>query len=100
VLYDIAPHQRDDVMNALEIHGAERVDIAPLVQGRLTKVNEELLGESDHPERRREARNEHKLTYAASNIDGVTVARGDWWGPAAILAPRSSWRIGKLMRWR
>lgn len=79
VLYDIAPHQRDDVTSALETHGAQRVDIAPLVQGRLSRVNEESLADSDDPERRREARDEHKLTYAASNIDGVTVARGDWW---------------------
>lgn len=79
VLYDIATHQRDDVTNVLETHGAQRVDIAPLVQGRLTKVNQALLADSDDPDRRREARNEHKLTYAASNIDGVTVARGAWW---------------------
>jgi putative ABC transport system permease protein len=78
VLYDIAGHQRDAVLAVLKQHGAERIDVAPLVQARLARVNGERLAESPDAVKRREARDEHKLTYAANNIDDVTLARGRW----------------------
>ena len=86
VLYDIAPHQVDGVTAALDTAGARRVDIAPLVLGRLAAVNGEPLSSSLDPERQREARDEHKLTYRANDIDDVIMARGQWWpaGPQVI----------------
>jgi putative ABC transport system permease protein len=57
----------------------ERVDLAPLVLGRLVEVNRESLRESDNSRRRLEARDEHKLSYRANNFDQVIVERGRWW---------------------
>ncbi|MAT82916.1 MAG: ABC transporter permease [Gammaproteobacteria bacterium] len=91
VLYDIAGYQREPVVDALNGHDARRVDIAPLVQARLTAVNGEALADSDDPERRREARDEHKLTHPADNIDGVTLVRGAWWDlDADLREPRAA----------
>lgn len=79
VLYDIAADQHDPVARRLQDHGATRIDLAPLVQGRLTHVNGNPLADSEDPRQRREARDEHKLTYAANNIDDVTLSAGSWW---------------------
>lgn len=80
VLYDIAEEQLDGVVNTLQAApGVARIDTAPLVLGRLKAVNGESLEASDDDRRRREARDEHKLTYRANNIDDVTLTRGDWW---------------------
>ncbi|MFU8816497.1 MAG: ABC transporter permease, partial [Pseudomonadales bacterium] len=88
VLYDIAPHQLDGVTAALATAQARRVDIAPLVQGRLTAVNGELLSASSDRERQREARNEHKLTYRANDIDDVIMIRGQWWPAGSHAVPQ------------
>ncbi len=80
VLYDIQDEQVGPVTDALETSaGASRVDIAPLVLGRLSHVNGEPLRDSDDGDRRVEARDEHKLTYRGDNVDGVTMDRGAWW---------------------
>ncbi len=78
VLYDISKDQRPAVEQALQQAGATRIDIAPLVRGRLAAVNGEPLGESQDEGRREEARDEHKLTYPANNIDNVELVRGAW----------------------
>jgi len=88
VMYDISDSQREAVIGHLEDNGATRIDIAPLVQARLSRVNGESLSESDDPARQREARDEHKLTYSANNIDGVTMVRGDWWDTGPHDVPR------------
>ena len=49
------------------------------MQGRLNAINDTALDASDSLEAQREARDEHKLTYRAGNVDGVTLVRGDWW---------------------
>jgi putative ABC transport system permease protein len=70
----------DDVVAALsQTPGARRIDMAPLVLGRLDAINGEPLRDSPDQERRREARDEHKLTYRTGNIDSVTLDRGAWW---------------------
>jgi len=80
VLYDISKDQRDAVVTALgDGDESTRVDIAPLVLGRLQQVNGETLRESDDTFRRGEARDEHKLSYRGNNIDQVTMDRGSWW---------------------
>ena len=100
VLYDIQDDQVEPVTNALESSGgANRVDIAPLVLGRLSHVNGEPLGESDDGDRRVEARDEHKLTYRGGNIDGVTMDRGDWWraddaGVQVVMEDREADQLG------
>jgi putative ABC transport system permease protein len=99
VLYDIASHQRETVATTLEAQGASRVDIAPLVQGRLTRVNGAALADSDDASRRREARDEHKLTYPANNLDDVTLVRGGWWAenptePRVVMEDREADQLG------
>lgn len=89
VMYDIAGHQREPVVDILNRAGAARVDMAPLVQGRLSRVNGERLAESGDAVRQREARDEHKLTYQANNIDGVEMIRGDWWPEGVVEVPQA-----------
>lgn len=80
VLYDIATDQRDRVVSVLEADPtAIRIDVAPLVLGRLSAVNGEVLRDSEDGRRRLESRDEHKLTYRGNNIDAVTMDRGAWW---------------------
>ncbi len=79
VMYDIAPHQRQDVTGILQNQGAVRIDMAPLVQGRLASINGVSPDAGSSLDAQREARDEHKLTYRAGNIDGVTMVRGNWW---------------------
>lgn len=80
VLYDISEDQLDGVVNALRAQpDVERIDTAPLVLGRLKAVNGEPLRGSGDDRRRHEARDEHKLTHRANNIDDVTLERGAWW---------------------
>ena len=50
-----------------------------LVQGRLSAVNGVSPGADSTLDAQREARDEHKLTYRAGNIDGVAMVRGSWW---------------------
>lgn len=79
VLYDIAPYQQQEITRILETQGAGQVDMAPLVQGRLAAINGVSPDADSSLDAQREARDEHKLTYRAGNIDGVTMVRGSWW---------------------
>lgn len=79
VLYDVAPYQQQAVLDILEDRGADRVDLAPLVQGWLTAINGTTPDIESSLEAQREARDEHKLTYRAGNIDNVTMVDGGWW---------------------
>jgi putative ABC transport system permease protein len=89
VLYDISKDQRDNVIAAMEVGDhSTRVDIAPLVLGRLQRVNGETLRDSAEAYRRDEARDEHKLSYRGNNIDQVTMDRGVWWPDQVSDLPR------------
>jgi len=79
VMYDIAPFQKNEVEQILTNNGASYINIAPLVQGRIAAVNGKSAGTESSLEEQRESRDEHKLTYRAGNIDGVTLVEGDWW---------------------
>lgn len=79
VLYDVSPDQYQSVTEILKRRDASRIDLVPLVQGRLNSINAQSLDASDDLETQREARDEHKLTYRAGNVDGVTMVEGDWW---------------------
>jgi putative ABC transport system permease protein len=78
--YDIPAAQRDAFRGVVgRSAGLERLDLAPLVLGRLSRVNDESLRESADPARALEARDEHKLSYLLNNFDNVVVDRGAWW---------------------
>ena len=79
VMYDIMPYQQQEVTRVLENQGAGRIDMAPLVHGRLAAVNGVSADADSSLDAQREARDEHKLTYRVGNIDGVTMVRGNWW---------------------
>ncbi len=79
VFYDISSAQLADVSREVEAADSlQRLDLAPLVLGRLVAVNGERLGESADRRRAMAARDEHKLSDLGGNIDGVTVDRGAW----------------------
>jgi putative ABC transport system permease protein len=61
--------------------GLQRLDLVPLVLGRLASVNGESLRNSADPVRAMESRDEHKLSYRAGNDDNIDVQRGAWWPP-------------------
>ncbi len=90
VMHDVQREQIEAVRDMLgRSPGLQRVDFAPLVLGRLSEVNGSALRDSDDGERVREARDEHKLSDRAGNIDDVVVVRGAWWpadhaGPALV----------------
>jgi len=80
VLYDMSTFQLDPIRAAIdETASVERVDLAPLVLGRLSHVNGEALRESKVTHRVQEARDEHKLSYRQNNFDHVVIDRGAWW---------------------
>jgi putative ABC transport system permease protein len=80
VFHDI-PAGEVDSFRALvaESPGLRRLDLAPLVLGRLTAVNGEPLADSADLQRALEARDEHKLSHREGNFDNVRVERGAWW---------------------
>ncbi|MGV3573400.1 MAG: ABC transporter permease [Ramlibacter sp.] len=83
VFYDVQTDQLDTLRDALGTGGGlRRLQTAPLVLGRLVAVNGALVADSADPRRARQAREEHKLSTRAGNVDDVVVERGAWW-PAA-----------------
>ncbi|MFK7992871.1 MAG: ABC transporter permease [Granulosicoccus sp.] len=80
VLYDLQKPQIADFNNTVAaLSGYQSHAIAPLVLGRLTRVNNESLTDSNVASRALEANDEHKLSYRLQNIDNTTVDRGQWW---------------------
>ena len=84
VFHDVQTEQLDLLRRTLQ--GADRVQTAPLVLGRLAAVNGDELRASSDGRRAREARNEHKLSTRAGNMDDVIVERGALW-PADYQGP-------------
>lgn len=80
VFYDVQSEQLPLLRETLgQSPSLQRVQTAPLVLGRLAQVNGEVLADSADARRRHEARDEHKLSHRAGNIDDVIVVRGAWW---------------------
>ena len=80
VFYDVQQDQLPLLNEALRAEpGLQRLQTAPLVQGRVFAVNGELLRDSANPRRQREARDEHKLSHRQGNIDDVVLTQGAWW---------------------
>jgi len=86
VLYDINANQVDQVADAVRQSApGARVESAPLVRARIDAINGQpvtaLLASADH-ELRDALNDDHKLSYRAGNIDGISLAEGAWWQPA------------------
>ncbi len=114
VLYDISPNQIEGVKNALKETSAEsRVELAPLVQGRIVAVNGKTIvslmadgavGDDvfvDKKDLRDALNDDHKLSYRGGNVDGLELVEGSWWIdnddqsiPNMSLEDREAGRIG------
>ncbi len=111
VLYDISPNQVEDIKNALkETSPQSRVELAPLVQGRIVSVNGisvvNLLSaganDANSDKDIRDALNDdHKLSYRGGNVDGLELVEGSWWKadddqsiPFMSMEDREAGRIG------
>jgi len=80
VFYDLQKDQVQSFNNVVaDTQGYKTHAVAPLVLGRLTRVNGENLTDSSVAKRALEANDEHKLSYRLKNIDNTTVDRGAWW---------------------
>ncbi len=80
VLYDLQKEQVDAFnKEVMTLEGYQEHSLAPLVLGRLTRVNNENLSDSEAAGRALEANDEHKISYRMENIDNTTVDRGEWW---------------------
>lgn len=80
VLHDVQSGQLDTLHTALGgLPSLRELRTAPLVLGRLVAVNGVALADSEDIGRRLEARDEHKFSHRAGNIDDVIIARGAWW---------------------
>jgi len=90
VFYDLQKPQVEDFNSVVAAtEGYQSHAVAPLVLGRLTRVNGEKLTDSTVARRALEANDEHKLSYRLRDIDNTTVDRGEWWpdnysGPALV----------------
>lgn len=108
VLYDISPNQLEGIKKALKETSAEsRVELAPLVQGRIVAVNGRsvvslLADDADGVKRLRDTLNDdHKLSYRGGNVDSLELIEGSWWTdnnnqsiPNMSLEDREAGRIG------
>ena len=86
VLYDVLNDQVDVVVDAIEsFPDVDRVEIAPLVRGRIEALNGRSLNQYNklnEAQRRDSSQERYKLSYLAGNIDDVTIVDGAWWsGP-------------------
>lgn len=88
VFYDVQTNQIETLRQTLQASASlRRLQTAPLVLGRLAAVNGEMLRDSADGQRVLEARDEHKLSSRAGNIDDVVVTRGAWWPADHDAAP-------------
>jgi len=109
VFYDVPAERKEDFHTLLaQSSSLTRVELAPLVLGRVYAVNGERLRDSADSARAREARDEHKLSYRLNNFDHVDLAHGRWWpddyrGPPLVAmedreAGQLGLKIGDLVR--
>lgn len=89
VFYDVQTEQIPLLQSTLQAQsGLRQLTTAPLVLGRVSAVNGEVLRESSDGQRVREARDEQKLSNAAGNIDDVVLREGAWWASGDRGSPR------------
>ena len=77
--YDIAASQIDGFRELIAPTAEQRLQVAPLVLGRLHSVNGVEVADDPDPRRALEARDEHKMSNVSGNFDDVIVERGQWW---------------------
>ena len=92
VLYDVLSDQVDVLVDTLEsLPGVQRVELAPLVRGRIEALNGRLLSEVkqlNENQRRDSTQERYKLSYLSNNIDGVTLVAGQWWSDPVSDLPK------------
>jgi putative ABC transport system permease protein len=92
VLYDIANHQLEDVVEAIGPSlDSVRVDTTPLVRSRIVSVNGVEVSDLQHLSRARRrdmSQDDYDLSYSANNIDDVTITSGAWWTETRPEPPR------------
>ena len=80
VFYDIQTPQLDGFRTLAQgVDGLERLDLLPLVRGRIVRINGNSIRHSSDARRALEARDEHKLSYRMTNADDVIIEQGAWW---------------------
>jgi putative ABC transport system permease protein len=79
---DIPAPQRDAFVVAAEADEAiNRIETAPMLRGRIVKINGEAADpEKIDPEARWMLRGDRGLTYSATPPEGTTLTEGAWWG--------------------
>ncbi len=99
--YDIQKADIEAFQNtASNAPGVTDVQTVPLVLGRLTQVNGELLASRDDASEALEANDEHKLSYRAERVDNIRATSGKLWqrdyqGPPLVaMEDREASQIG------
>jgi len=79
---DIPAAERDAFVTTAQADAAiERIETAPMLRGRITRVNgEPALPENFAPEARWMLRGDRGLTYSDEPGEGTTITEGEWWG--------------------
>ncbi|SIS46175.1 ABC transporter permease [Neptunomonas antarctica] len=92
VLYDVLNDQVDVVVDAIEsLPSVKKVDIAPLVRGRINALNGRVLSDVDQLneiQRRDSSQERYKLSYLSNNIDDVSIVDGAWWSEPVSGLPK------------
>lgn len=80
VFYDIPESEREPFTAAVSSHGGvSRLELMPLVLGRVSGVNGQPLREADNVAGQMASRDEHKLSTWQPSFDEVQVTRGAMW---------------------
>jgi len=80
--------------------GVSEVQTVPLVLGRLTSVNNELLSSRMNATEALEANDEHKLSYRVERVDNIRATSGEFWShnyqgpPLVAMEDREAGQIG------
>ena len=79
---DIPSPQRDDFVATAEADEAiENIETAPMLRGRIVKINGEAADPSKvSPEARWMLRGDRGLTYSVDPPEGTRLTEGEWWG--------------------
>lgn len=81
-IIDIQPDQREPVTQYLAQHGFAKVDLAPMVRGRLTAINGEPVNPDAYKseDARRLVDREFNLSYTTQLPDDNRIEAGQWYG--------------------
>ncbi len=79
-LLNIAPHEVNDVREALTRKAVLSQPLYPMIRGRMIEINDEALGRSDDPSVGRRER-EANLSWSNDLPDDNRLVAGEWWEP-------------------